>query len=103
MAISYGLARQSRKHWLRRGTIPGIFTQYTVVSQASKLAVPFDTAVTPNQYMNKECKPFPDAPSPIDVSKHEGLTVNLRRCLECEATAESLLNCVHHYYLKWQE
>lgn len=81
----------------------GVFTENVVVAHASNLSEPFDTRVTTDRYVDKGQKLFPDAHSPSDVNKHEGVQGNIRRCLEHDSPLKSFINCGHHFYLKRKE
>lgn len=77
----------------------GIFTTNAVVAHASNLAEPFHHVVT-DDLADTTRKRFADAHSPADVKKHEGVRGNLVRCVQDDQPIRSVLNSVHHFYLK---
>jgi len=81
------------------GYATGLFTTNPVVAHSSNLSAPFEDEVT-DDYTDSSEKLFPDAHSPDDVVKHEGVTGNLRRSLRDDHPARALLNSGHHFLKK---
>lgn len=77
----------------------GIFTTNAVVAHASNLSEPFQHVVTDDRE-DATRKLFESAHGPTDVRVREGFRGNLARCLQDEHPARSLLNSVHHLYLR---
>lgn len=77
----------------------GIFTTNPVVTHASNLSEPFDEESTGSP-PDSARKPFPNAHSPTDVITFEGVTGNLRRCVEDDRPVRSFFNSAYHLYAK---
>ena len=78
------------------GYSTALFTTNPVVAHSSNLSEPFDDEFTDDFVDNSE-KLFPDAHSPADVVKHEGVSGNLKRSLRDDRPVRSLLNGAHHF------
>lgn len=76
-----------------------IFTTNPIVAHSSNLSEQFDDRFT-DTLTDTSQRLFKDAHSPDDVGKHEGVVGNLTRCLDDDQPVRSLLNSVHHMYLK---
>jgi arylsulfatase A-like enzyme len=84
------------------GYSTGLFTTNPVVAHSSNLASVFDEQVT-DEFVDETGKVFPDAHSPGDVARHEGVVGNLKRCLRDDHPHKALVNSGHHFYRKKQK
>lgn len=77
----------------------GLFTTNPVVAHSSNLGEVFDFRLT-DTFVDQKAKPFPDAHSPADVRRREGVVGNLRQCLADDRPVRSIANSAYHFYKK---